>query len=98
MLGCLGMEEQAQKNWIKKLLVELFGSQLAAARQLQFAERTVRYWCQHGAPPHVELILKNLKHKKISLRHARKLLREQRERRPNRPIAPSPPDEIHSSS
>jgi len=69
---------------IKKLLIELFKSQLGAARKLQFADRTVRYWCQNGAPPHVERILRNLKRKKISLRSARKQLRQQRERRPNR--------------
>ena len=95
MLHCLGMNEQA---WIKKLLVELFRSQLNAARQLQFAERTVRYWCQHGAPPHVERILKNLKAKKISLRHARKLLRQQRQRRPNRNAPSEPAHEMGSSS
>ena len=70
--------------WIKKTLVDLFGSQLGAARKLQFADRTVRYWCQNGAPPHVERVLLNLNRKKISLRSARKQLRQQRERRPNR--------------
>src|SRR6516164_694101 len=72
--------------WIKKTLVDLFGSQLGAARKLQFADRTVRYWCQNGAPPHVERVLLNLKRKKISLRSARKQLRQQRERRPNRAV------------
>jgi tagatose-1,6-bisphosphate aldolase non-catalytic subunit AgaZ/GatZ len=69
---------------VKKLIVDLFGNQLEAARKLQFADRTVRYWCQNGAPPHVERVLRNLKRKKISLRSARKQLRQQRERRPNR--------------
>ena len=77
-------EQQAQKNWVRKILVELFGSQLGAARNLGFQDRTVRYWVQYGAPPHVERVLRNLKRKKISLRSARKQLRQQRERRPNR--------------
>src|SRR6516165_12732705 len=82
---------------VKKLIVDLFGNQLEAARKLQFADRTVRYWCQNGAPPHVERVLRNLKRKKISLRSARKQLRQQRERRPNR-NGPSPADGSRNSS
>jgi len=82
---------------IKKLLVDLFGNQLEAARKLQFADRSVRYWVQHGAPPHVERVLRNLKRKKISLRSARKQLRQQRERRPNRANASAARDSHNSS-
>jgi hypothetical protein len=52
---------------------------------------------QHGAPPHVERVLRNLKRKKISLRSARKQLRQQRERRPNR-NGPLPADDSRNSN
>ena len=86
-----------ERTWIRKTLVELFGSQLGAARNLGFQDRTVRYWVQYGAPPHVERVLRNLKRKKISLRSARKQLRQQRERRPNK-NGPSPADGSRNSS
>lgn len=89
----LGMSDPA----VKKLLVDLFNSQLEAARKLGFQDRTVRYWVQHGAPPHVERVLLNLKRKKVSLRSARKQLRQQRERRPNK-SAPSALDGSRNSS
>jgi hypothetical protein len=71
-------------SWIRKVLVDLFDSQLGAARQLHFGDRTVRYWVQHGAPPHIERSLRRLKAGKISLRQARRIMHEQRERRANR--------------
>jgi 23S rRNA A1618 N6-methylase RlmF len=64
------------------LLTELFGSQLEASRRLHFHERSVRWWCQHGAPPHVLHALDRLKRNEISLRWARTLLRDKRTRRP----------------
>lgn len=61
----------------------LFGSQMAAARRLHFHDRTVRWWCQHGAPPHVLATLARLQRGEITLRWARKLMRSNRTRRAN---------------
>ena len=84
-------------SWLKKTLNDLFESQLGAARKLDFADRTVRYWVQHGAPPHIERSLRRLKAGKISLRHARRMMHEQRERRPSRGPASDPGDTRNSS-
>ena len=65
----------------RRLLRHLFGSQMESARRLHFHERTVRWWCQHGAPPHVLNVLDRLRRKEISLRWARHLLRSKRTRR-----------------
>jgi len=61
----------------------LFGSQLGAARRLHFADRTVRWWCEHGAPPHVMAALRRLRAGEISVRWARELMRANRSRRNN---------------
>jgi 23S rRNA A1618 N6-methylase RlmF len=66
----------------RQLLVNLFGSQMESARRLHFHERTVRWWCQHGAPPHVLSALQRLHNGEISLRWARALIRDKRTRRP----------------
>jgi 23S rRNA A1618 N6-methylase RlmF len=66
----------------RDLLTTLFGSQMESARRLHFHERTVRWWCQHGAPPHVLRVLDRLRRDEISLRWARQLLRTKRTRRP----------------
>jgi hypothetical protein len=65
---------------IRRLLVQLFKSQMQASRQLHFHARTIRCWCHHGAPPHVLPILRRLQRKQISLPWARKLLRLERSR------------------
>jgi 23S rRNA A1618 N6-methylase RlmF len=65
----------------RRLLEQLFGSQMESARRLHFHERTVRWWCQHGAPPHVLRVLDRLRREEISLRWARQLLRTKRTRR-----------------
>jgi len=67
---------------VRNAINTLFGSQLEAARQLGFSDRTVRYWiAANQAPPHVEKILQRLLKNEISVRHARRILRTQRERR-----------------
>jgi hypothetical protein len=63
--------------------VRLFGSQMEASRRLHFHERSVRWWCQHGAPPHVLTALNRLHDGEISLRWARHLIRNKRSRRLN---------------
>ena len=65
----------------REVLTELFGSQMESARRLHFHERTVRFWCQHGAPPHVLNALWRLKDQEISLPWARQLMRTKRTRR-----------------
>ena len=65
---------------VKNLLIELFDSQLNAARKLHFSERNVRYWCQSGAPLHVMSALRRLQAGEISLRWARQLMQRRRRR------------------
>lgn len=65
----------------RNLLTDLFGSQMAASRKLHMHERTVRWWCYEGAPPHVLHALDRLRRKEISLRWARTLMRSKRTRR-----------------
>jgi hypothetical protein len=65
----------------RKLIGKLFASQLDCARRLHFVDRTVRYWCQHGAPPHVLNTLERLHKREISLPWARKLMHNSRSRR-----------------
>ena len=64
----------------RKLIQSHFGSQMEAARRLQFHERTVRWWCQHGAPPHIFDTLQRLDRGTISLAWARELMRRRRRR------------------
>jgi len=68
---------------IRELLTDLFGSQMAAARRLHYHDRTVRWWCQFGPPPHVLKTLRRLANGEIQLRHARTTMHRRRERRPN---------------
>jgi 23S rRNA A1618 N6-methylase RlmF len=65
----------------RRLLTQLFGSQMESARRLHFHERTVRWWCQHGAPPHVLRALDRYRRGEISLRWTRTLIRSKRTRR-----------------
>jgi hypothetical protein len=65
----------------RRLLDRLFGSQMEASRRLHFHERSVRWWCQHGAPPHVLEALGRLRRGEISLRWTRQLIRNKRTRR-----------------
>jgi hypothetical protein len=66
---------------IRRLIVKIFGSQLACARALGFSDRQVRYWCSSGAPPHVELALTRLQDGVVNIRGARRILRTKRGRR-----------------
>lgn len=70
-------------NITRALIGLTFSSQMEAARQLHMHERTVRWWCQHGAPPHVVAALSRLSKEEISLRWARTLIRTRRTRRVN---------------
>jgi hypothetical protein len=72
-----------EKQHTKEMIALLFGSQMEASRRLHVHERTVRWWCKHGAPPHVLLVLYRLKDDEISLRWARTLIRTKRTRRAN---------------
>ena len=73
----------ATRNEIRvtRELVDQFGSQMAASRALHMHERTVRWWCQNGAPPHVFVALARYKDGEISLRWTRHLIRAKRTRR-----------------
>ena len=66
---------------IRRLIVKIFGSQMEASRRLHTAERTVRYWCQNGPPPHVADALRRLAADQISLQWARFLIKKRRGRR-----------------
>jgi hypothetical protein len=74
----------------KRLIKSLFGSQLAAARQLGFTERAVRYWCFYGAPLHVGKVLRRVRDGEITAKTARLLLRRQLERRLRLPVVSAP--------
>lgn len=74
------MEISASKT-TRELIKQLFGSQMEASRRLKFHERSVRYWCQFGAPPHVLRVLDRLRRRDITLPWARQLLRQKRGRR-----------------
>lgn len=65
----------------RSLIRELFQSQMQASRELRFHERTVRWWCKMGAPPHVLNALQRLWSGEIDLRTARRRMRKHRERR-----------------
>ena len=64
----------------RRFITELFGSQLGAARALHFSERAVRWWCQHGAPPHIIDALVRYADGEISLRWTRALMQRRRRR------------------
>lgn len=81
--------DNPQTNIVKitrGLLTDLFGSQMESARRLHMHERTVRWWCQFGAPPHVLHALDRLRREEISLRWARHLMRTRRTRRIRRQL------------
>jgi hypothetical protein len=65
----------------RQLITDNFVSQMHAARMLHFADRTVRWWCEHGAPPHILDALRRLDAGDITLTWARKLMRAKRTRR-----------------
>jgi len=82
----------------KGLLRKVFGSQEAAARELGYNPRTVRYWCAFGSPPHVHHVLRDLAAGAITVDVARMRLREERSKRhrigdrikPVKIVAPAP--------
>ena len=65
----------------KIVLEKLFGSQMEAARRLGYHERTVRYWCEFGAPPHVKQGLRDYASGLINLATLKLRLRRDRTRR-----------------
>jgi hypothetical protein len=67
----------------RALIVALFGSQMEASRRLHFHDRTVRWWCERGAPQHVLEVLQRLADGEIKLRWARSLMHTKRTRRVN---------------
>lgn len=72
---------RTQIKQTRDTLEQLFGSQMQASRELGFHERTVRWWCKHGAPPHIINALERLASGAIDLRTARRHMRRNRQRR-----------------
>jgi hypothetical protein len=68
-------------NQTKRAMITLFGGQSQGARALGFTDRTVRYWCEVGAPPHIARNLYKLYHGQITVREARKRMKLERQRR-----------------
>ena len=75
---------QLRKAFVRDVLVNVFGGQMQAARALKFHDRTVRWWCQYGAPDHVLSVLERVQNGEISIAWARHLLRTKRSRRRKR--------------
>jgi hypothetical protein len=72
---------QNNSNLIRKLIAQVFDSQMDAARKLKVNPKTVRNWCRLGGASHVVAALDGLCYGAITNEGARRILKEKRSRR-----------------